>query len=256
MTVSFFSRNSKIRNSNMPKKEKRKNDDSIMHDRKRMKRSEDSLDDSRVVLIAIGSSSGNFPASMEEALKASTFSKQITLVFPKEKIYGMNGATTKVVMQLTELLLRTAKKYPKRKIFFVTSSFGGRAAAHVISQRVENRKGKTNEEKHPHLKTLSKIPKNFAGIVSFGYPLIHKSDDRTHILKLLECPILFLVGSKDKLCDIKRLESLINTSMSCDANLHIVEGGKHNPFDIVPKSSNSDKKITNLALRKIGEFIN
>ena len=212
--------------------------------------------DEVVVLIVIGSSSGVFPGSLKDAITKSTFFQRIALVFPEKKIYGMNGATEKVVLQLMGLLERTVKKYPKRKIFFLTSSFGGRAAAHALCQRYEYRKGATAEEKHPRLKKHSKISANVSGIISFGYPLNHKSDDRSYILTLLKHPILFLVGSKDKRCDIERLESLINKSIiSCDASLHVVEGGKHNPFDIAPKSSNADGKITNLALQKIEEFI-
>ena len=213
--------------------------------------------DEVVVLIVIGSSSGVFPKLLYEAITKSTkFSERIVLIFPEKKIYGMNGATEKVVLQLMGLLERTVKKYPKRKIFFLTSSFGGRAAAHALCQRYEYRKGATAEEKHPRLKKYSKMSANVSGIVSFGYPLNHKSDDRSYILTFLKHPILFLVGSKDKRCDIERLESLINKSIiSCDASLHVVEGGKHNPFDIAPKSSNADGKITNLALHHIEEFI-
>lgn len=212
--------------------------------------------DEMVVLIVIGSSSGAFPKSLEDAITKSRFSERIVLVFPEKKIYGMNGATEKTVVQLMGLLERTVKKYPKRKIFFVTSSFGGRVAAHALCQRYEYRKGETTEKKHPRLKKCSKISPNISGIVSFGYPLNHKSDDRSYILTLLKHRILFLVGSKDKRCDIERLESLINKSIiSCDASLHVVKGGKHNPFDIVPKSSNADGKITDIALHKIEEFI-
>ena len=211
----------------------------------------------KVVLVAVGGSGGVFPKVLKEALRGSKFFEDRVrdIVFPTEKIYGMSGCTRNVVSQLTDLVIRTAKKYPQSRIFFVTQSFGGRAAAHTICQRLENRKGESNEEKHPYLSSLEKIPETFGGIISCGYPLNHKSQDRSYILTRLKYPILFLVGSKDKRCDIERLRNLTSSESmsSCDASLHVIDGGKHNAFDITPKSKAAE--ITEIALDKIEHFL-
>lgn len=68
-----------------------------------------------------------------------------------------------------------------------------------------------------------------AGLVCFGYPLIGASKRkpvRDAVLLELETPILFVQGTRDKLCPLERLEA-VRGRMQAESWLHVVEGGDH-----------------------------
>lgn len=68
-----------------------------------------------------------------------------------------------------------------------------------------------------------------AALVCFGYPLVSPSKKRTvrdEVLLALETPILFIQGTKDKLCPLPELHAVIRR-MSAPVTLHVVEGGDH-----------------------------
>jgi len=65
------------------------------------------------------------------------------------------------------------------------------------------------------------------GLVCFGYPLVgSKGAVRDAVLLALSVPILFVQGSKDRLCPLDQLAS-VRARMTARSSLHVVEGGDH-----------------------------
>jgi hypothetical protein len=67
------------------------------------------------------------------------------------------------------------------------------------------------------------------GLVCLGYPLCAIGDRtklRDQVLRALATPILFVQGSRDKLCPLDLLEP-VRAEMKTPTQLHIIEGGDH-----------------------------
>jgi predicted alpha/beta-hydrolase family hydrolase len=67
------------------------------------------------------------------------------------------------------------------------------------------------------------------GLICFGYPLQGQGRNpklRDQVLIDLEAPILFLQGTRDKLCPLELLEE-VRAKMKAPSDLHIVETGDH-----------------------------
>jgi len=66
-----------------------------------------------------------------------------------------------------------------------------------------------------------------AALVCLGYPLVgQRGDVRDAVLLELETPVLFVQGTRDKLCPLERLEP-VRARMRAPHALHVVEGGDH-----------------------------
>jgi len=93
-------------------------------------------------------------------------------------------------------------------------SMGGRVASQMVAEK--------------------KLP--VEGLIFLGYPL-HPPNDQSRIrdtpLYRIEVPMLFFAGTRDRLCDPERLQSVLN-KLSASWELDIIEGGDHS-FHI-PKS--------------------
>jgi hypothetical protein len=65
-------------------------------------------------------------------------------------------------------------------------------------------------------------------LVCFGYPLVAAASGklRDQVLLELRTPVLFVQGTKDKLCPLPLLES-VRARMAARNELHVVEGGDH-----------------------------
>jgi uncharacterized protein len=67
------------------------------------------------------------------------------------------------------------------------------------------------------------------GVVCFGYPLCGGGDRtrlRDKVLRAMETPVLFVQGTRDKLCPLDLLEN-VRAEMNAPTSLHLVEGGDH-----------------------------
>ncbi len=76
-----------------------------------------------------------------------------------------------------------------------------------------------------HLALEEPVP----ALICFGYPLLGGGDPskaRDRALLSLERPVLFLQGTRDKLCPLPLLESIL-PRMKTTTQLHIVETGDH-----------------------------
>jgi len=66
-----------------------------------------------------------------------------------------------------------------------------------------------------------------AGVVCFGYPLVSQSGKRRdQVLLDLAVPILFVQGTRDKLCPLEVLEE-VRGQMTATSTLHVVDTGDH-----------------------------
>lgn len=66
-----------------------------------------------------------------------------------------------------------------------------------------------------------------SALVCFGFPLVSISGkSRAQVLKQLGTPVLFVTGSRDKLCPLKELER-VREEMSAPSQIYVVEGGNH-----------------------------
>lgn len=66
-------------------------------------------------------------------------------------------------------------------------------------------------------------------LVCFGYPLVGQGKTaklRDEVLLALETPILFVQGTRDKLCPLELLED-VRARMKAPSALHVVETGDH-----------------------------
>lgn len=73
------------------------------------------------------------------------------------------------------------------------------------------------------------VEEKVSGVICFGYPLVSPGRavaPRDQVLRQLQTPILFLQGSRDRLCPLDLLEP-IRKEMDALSFLHVVEGGDH-----------------------------
>jgi predicted alpha/beta-hydrolase family hydrolase len=95
-----------------------------------------------------------------------------------------------------------------------------------------------------------------AGLICLGYPLCGAGDRsklRDQVLIDLRTPILFVQGTRDKLCPLDLLED-VRKNMKAPSHLHVVAGGDHSL--IVSKTELKTKGTTQADVdAKIGEAI-
>jgi len=71
------------------------------------------------------------------------------------------------------------------------------------------------------------LEEEVAGVVCFGYPLRSaKGALRDEVLTALRVPVLFVQGTRDRLCPLDLLEE-VRGRMTAPGTLHVVEGGDH-----------------------------
>ncbi len=102
--------------------------------------------------------------------------------------------------------VRDDPKLSPKQMFFGGKSMGGR----IVSQVVASGTG-------------------CAGLVFLGYPLhpANRPEELcAHHLPMIRCPMLFIQGSRDALCNLDLLKPLLNRSQG-PAKLHVIEGGDH-----------------------------
>ena len=80
-----------------------------------------------------------------------------------------------------------------------------------------------------HLTLDPALTRTVRALVCFGYPLVGASRNRPvrdEVLLALQTPILFIQGTRDKLCPLELLES-VRSRMQAPNSLHVVEAGDH-----------------------------
>jgi predicted alpha/beta-hydrolase family hydrolase len=73
------------------------------------------------------------------------------------------------------------------------------------------------------------LEEKVTALICLGYPLCGGGDPaklRAEVLRALNTPILFVQGTRDRLCPLQLLES-VRQEMRAVNELHIVQGGDH-----------------------------
>ena len=82
------------------------------------------------------------------------------------------------------------------------------------------------------------------GVVFFGFPLHRPGDPsnaRADHLRDVELPMLFIQGTRDRLAEIGRIESVVG-DLGERAAIHVVEDGDHG-FDVLKRTGKSDDDV-------------
>jgi len=83
-----------------------------------------------------------------------------------------------------------------------------------------------------------------AGLVLLGYPLQPAGRPnvlRSEHLARVACPILFVQGSRDRLCDLELLRKVLAT-LPAPASLHVIEDGDHS-FKVPKRSGKTERQV-------------
>lgn len=101
--------------------------------------------------------------------------------------------------------LALARAGHRGPLLLIGKSMGGRVGCHVsLEHRVD-------------------------GVVCLGYPLVGmnpRAPLRDQVLLSMSCPVLFVQGTRDKLCPLDLLAG-VRRRMSARNELHVVDGGDH-----------------------------
>jgi predicted alpha/beta-hydrolase family hydrolase len=83
-----------------------------------------------------------------------------------------------------------------------------------------------------------------AGLVLLGYPLQPAGRPdvlRSEHLARIKCPVLFVQGSRDRLCNLDLLRGVF-ASMSVSVTLHVIEDGDHS-FKVPKRTGKSERQV-------------
>jgi predicted alpha/beta-hydrolase family hydrolase len=120
--------------------------------------------------------------------------------------------------------------------FLIGKSMGGRIGCHVA------------------------LEEPVTGVICFGYPLCGGGDParlRDKVLRELRTPILFVQGTRDPLCPMDLLQSIMN-EMQAEHFLHVVEGGDHSLQMLkrdLQKMGGTQDQIDQRTLAAIAQFV-
>jgi len=99
----------------------------------------------------------------------------------------------------------TENRQPNEPVILIGKSMGGRIGCHLS------------------------LEEPVSGLVCMGYPLCGGGDPtklRDKVLRELTTPVLFVQGTRDRLCPLELLEP-VRKQMNARNELHVLEGGDH-----------------------------
>jgi predicted alpha/beta-hydrolase family hydrolase len=111
--------------------------------------------------------------------------------------------------------------FAPRRLFLGGKSMGGRMASHLAARGVET-----------------------AGLVFLGYPLHPpKGFDRLRAehLARIQCPMLFIQGSRDSLCRLDLLQKVLKP-LRAPVTLHVIEDGDHS-FKVPKRTGRTEADV-------------
>lgn len=129
--------------------------------------------------------------------------------------------------------LRNDPKLSPKQMFFGGKSMGGRIASHVVAAGA-----------------------NCGGLVFLGYPL-HPANRpeqlRTGHLSMIRCPMLFVQGTRDGLCNLDLLEASLDR-LRVPITLHVIEGGDHS-FNVLKGLGRSQSEVQHEIIRLVADWL-
>jgi predicted alpha/beta-hydrolase family hydrolase len=118
-------------------------------------------------------------------------------------------------------------------LFIGGKSMGGRIASHLAAQG-----------------------EAVAGLMLLGYPLHppkkHDRQRRDH-LSQIACPMLFLQGTRDPLCELTLLEDALQP-LQAPAHVHVIDGADHS-FKVPKRSGRTAEKVLEEMLQVMVEWL-
>ena len=130
--------------------------------------------------------------------------------------------------------LKNAYAYKTDKIIAVGKSMGGRVASQMVAQGLMD----------------------VDGLIFLGYPLHapgKKDKLRDAHLYKIKNPVLFIAGTRDSLCDLSRLNNVLD-KLICQWDLEIVDGGDHS-FKLLKSDPRTQKHVQNQILSKCLDWL-
>ena len=110
-----------------------------------------------------------------------------------------------VLVAAHQAALQQARQSNDQPVVLIGKSMGGRIGCHVALKESVN------------------------GLICLGYPLCGGGDPlklRGKVLRDLRTPVLFVQGTRDRLCPLELLNN-VRREMKAENFLHVVEGGDH-----------------------------
>ncbi len=134
--------------------------------------------------------------------------RQVGVVVPFDYSYMREGRRApdrlpRLIETHRAELASVRTKYAGHPIFLAGKSMGGRVGCHVA------------------------LEEDVRGVVCFGYPLVGQNGAlRDQVLRTIASPVLFIQGTRDRLCPLDLLEE-VRRGMQVRSQLHVVDGGDH-----------------------------
>jgi predicted alpha/beta-hydrolase family hydrolase len=125
--------------------------------------------------------------------------------------------------------------FPVDRIIAAGKSMGGRVASQMVADG----------------------QMDVAALIFFGYPLHapgRKDQLRDAHLYRIGIPMLFFAGTRDPLCDLEKLNRVLD-NLKCPHELEIIEGGNHS-FTLPRSSSRSEADVHRQIVEKSSAWIN
>ena len=129
--------------------------------------------------------------------------------------------------------VRRDRALAPQRLFLAGKSMGGRIASLVVAE------GEPCD-----------------GLIFLGYPLHPpgKPDRlRAEHLARITCPMLFIQGSRDRLCELERLRQVLAT-LTAPVTLHVIEGGDHS-FKVPKRMGRSEDEVWREIALVMGNWI-
>jgi predicted alpha/beta-hydrolase family hydrolase len=129
--------------------------------------------------------------------------------------------------------VRDEPRLSPRRLFFAGKSMGGRIASHLAAQG-----------------------QSCSGLVFLGYPLHppNKPDRlRADHLKAIQCPMLFIQGTRDALCDLDLLRTALEP-LQAPVTLRVIEGGDHS-FKVLKRLGRSQEAVWEGIIAEIDHWL-
>lgn len=162
---------------------------------------------------------GALGKSMRETLVPWLASRGVVLEPGPDEKLGPRAIGPALLAKFETRVVAACEAHPGARVVLVAQSYGSRVSAHFLAG---------TDAKHAEWKRQRPLPSNLAGFLSFGFPLAHKTQDRSQALANLPAHLqyCFVSGGSDAF-----LSNLPDLAQTHGLPLLLVDKGKHNVFD-------------------------
>lgn len=160
----------------------------------------------RLLLLAPGAGAPSSSAWMRaQGRRLEALGRVVAFDYPYQSAGRKSPDRASVLLAAHEQALAAARRDDDGPRVLVGKSMGGRIGCHLAV----------------------KLEQKPAALICLGYPLVgQRGDLRDAVLLELTTPVLFVQGTRDKLCPLERLEA-VRPRLRAPNELYVVEGGDH-----------------------------